>query len=221
MALGYEYASDGLDGLLSPYKSDTGARAMASLKGELPGFTGKSRAALSLANTALDVGGIAAGIKTVSILRQPTTSGTSTAAQTKNNTSGDPSGLPGKSSSGSVSHGSGKDSSVGEEILNGQSSKIVLSTEKQLQSKFKHAEDFNILGNYNPTNTKKYQHAINKHINAKSTKEIEGTYRGNKVIFHIDPKTGLTVLQEPNGKFLSGWKLRPNQIRNVLERGKL
>jgi hypothetical protein len=50
---------------------------------------------------------------------------------------------------------------------------------------------------------------------------VEGTYRGNPVVFFIDEKTGLTVIQAVDGGFLSGWKLNAQQLQHVLSRGRL
>ncbi len=99
--------------------------------------------------------------------------------------------------------------------------KNAAATTKQLQKKFKHAEDFGVSGNYSPANSKKFDEAIQNHLNAPGTKEISGTYRGNPVTFNTDPKSGLTVIQNPNGSFLSGWKLNPQQLQHVLKDGKL
>ena len=103
----------------------------------------------------------------------------------------------------------------------GAFSKVAPATAKQLQKKFKHAGDFGVSGNYNPANAQKFNQAIQKHLNSSGTKEISGTYRGNSVTFHTNPNSGLTVIQNPNGGFLSGWKLNPQQLQHVLKDGKL
>ena len=90
-----------------------------------------------------------------------------------------------------------------------------------MQKKFKHAADFGVEGNFSKVNAQKYNQAIQKHLNSPGTKEIQGSYRGNSVTFHTDPKSGLTVIQKPNGSFLSGWKLNPQQLQHVLKDGKL
>ena len=100
-------------------------------------------------------------------------------------------------------------------------SKVATTTAKQLQKKFKHAGDFGVAGNYNRANAQKYNQAIQKHLNSSGTKEIPGIYRGKPVTFHTNPDTGLTVIQNPNGSFLSGWKLNPQQLKHVLKDGKL
>jgi len=100
-------------------------------------------------------------------------------------------------------------------------SKLAPATNKQLQKKFKHAGDFGVEGNFSKANAGKFNQAIQKHINAPGTKEIQGVYRGNPATFQTNPNTGLTVIQNPNGSFLSGWKLNPQQLQHVLKDGKL
>jgi len=96
--------------------------------------------------------------------------------------------------------------------LPGAFSKVAPASAKQLQKKFKHAADFGVQGNFSKVNAQKYNQAIQKHLNAPGTKEISGSYRGNSAIFHTDPRSGLTVIQNPNGSFLSGWKLNSGQL---------
>lgn len=103
----------------------------------------------------------------------------------------------------------------------GAYSKVAPASAKQLQKKFKHAGDFGVEGNFSKANAEKFGQAIQKHLNALGTKEIQGSYRGNSVTFHTDPKSGLTAIQNPNGSFLSGWKLNPQQLQHVLKDGKL
>ena len=100
-------------------------------------------------------------------------------------------------------------------------SKFIPATDKQLQKMFKHAKDFGVEGNFNKANADKFNQAIQKHVNSPGTKEIQGTYRGGSVTFQTDPNTGLTVIQNPNGSFLSGWKLNPQQLQYVLKDSKL
>ncbi len=58
-------------------------------------------------------------------------------------------------------------------------SKIVNTTAKQLQRKFKHAKDFGIQGNFNPANAKRFNSTINQHLNAHGTQKIFGTLLKN------------------------------------------
>ena len=94
-------------------------------------------------------------------------------------------------------------------------------TDKQLQKKFKHADDFGVDGNYNPDSAGEFRRAIVDHVNSPETREVVGTYRGNPVTFHVNQNTGLVVLQDPGGSFLSGWKLNGQQLHHVVNDGKL
>ena len=92
---------------------------------------------------------------------------------------------------------------------------------RTLQKKFKHARDFGIKENYDVTNAARLQRAIEKHVADSGTKGIRGTYRGQPVKHYVNPHTGLNVIKDVSGKFVSGWKLSPAQLRHVLSNGKL
>jgi hypothetical protein len=102
----------------------------------------------------------------------------------------------------------------------GDLSKILMRSPRQLQAKFKHAADFGVEGNYSRANAAKFSEAINQHINAAGTEAIQGTYRGQAVTHHLDPTTGLDVISR-SGEFVSGWRLSPGQLANVLRNGSL
>jgi len=94
-------------------------------------------------------------------------------------------------------------------------------SDKQLQKKFKHAEDFGVKGAYNKTNAGKFKDAVNAHVNSDKTSVINGTYRGNPATFYLDKSTGLNVIKDSSGSFVSGWKLGSGQLKNVLTKGAL
>lgn len=107
-------------------------------------------------------------------------------------------------------------------VATNSSSKILGSTTKQLQKKFKHAEDFGVTGNFNKANAAKFNSAINQHINGPGTQAIQGTYRGTQdVIHHFDPQTGLNVMSDLKGNFISGWRLSKSQIENLGRSGNI
>ncbi len=93
--------------------------------------------------------------------------------------------------------------------------------EKQLQSKFKHAQAFGVEGNYSKANAQAFQSAIEKHVSGPDTRATQGIYRGQDATLYTDPNTGLAVIADTEGNFLSGWKLNPEQLRCVLESGRL
>ena len=101
------------------------------------------------------------------------------------------------------------------------SSRILNTTAKQLQSKFKHATDFGLKGNWNKTAAGKFNSAINQHINSSGVRVINGTYRGQPAIHYLNPSTRLNVISTPQGQFWSGWRLTPTQLRNVVKHGGL
>ncbi|MEM9189039.1 MAG: colicin D domain-containing protein [Myxococcota bacterium] len=94
-------------------------------------------------------------------------------------------------------------------------------SDRQIQKKFKHAEDFGVEGNYNRTTAGEFRAAIGDHIDAPGTQRINGTYRGDPVVHHLDPNTGLNVVEDASGNFVSGWRLSPDQLENVVTRGSL
>jgi uncharacterized protein RhaS with RHS repeats len=94
-------------------------------------------------------------------------------------------------------------------------------TSTQLQKKFKHAGDFGIAGNANKANLQAFEAAIARHIQDNAVQGILGTYRGNAVMIYVNPQTGLAVITDVSGSFISGWKLSPQQLHHVLNGGKL
>lgn len=98
---------------------------------------------------------------------------------------------------------------------------ILLNSSKQLQKKFNHAADFGVTGNYSKANAAKFSAALNQHINASTVTKISGTYKGNPVTHYLEKSTGLTVIVDPNGVFVSGWRLSDDQLMNVLKHGGL
>ena len=91
----------------------------------------------------------------------------------------------------------------------------------QLQHAFKHAGDFGVAGNANNKTLTEFGSAIERHVASDSTVAIQGTYRGNDVTHFVDPATGLNVMKDSSGSFLSGWKLSNQQLNHVLESGSL
>ena len=92
---------------------------------------------------------------------------------------------------------------------------------EQLQKKFKHAGDFGVQGNYNRANGEKFREALDAHTRDPGTRVIPGEYHGNPVTHLYNPKTGNNVVVDPQGGFVSGWKLSPAQTQHVLTTGKL
>jgi hypothetical protein len=92
----------------------------------------------------------------------------------------------------------------------------------QVEKKFdKHAADFGITESRGKVGFEQFEQALKSHVDNPSTLHINGTYRGDAAIINYNPNTGLAVIQKPNGEFVSGWRLDPQQAMNVLQRGSL
>ena len=99
------------------------------------------------------------------------------------------------------------------------SSDFVNAPRKIWQAKFKHAVDFGVEGNWNSTSQlKAFRSAVNHHINANGTQVVHGAYRNaaTKVRFHINPNSGLTVVSNLHGRFMTGFRASPAQVSNIL-----
>ncbi len=93
---------------------------------------------------------------------------------------------------------------------------------EQLNKKFdKHAADFGITGNNNAANRTAWQKALEGHIEMDGTVKIDGTYRRNPVTHYLNVRNGKNVIVDPNGNFVSGWRLNNVQFNNVSMRGSL
>jgi hypothetical protein len=100
-------------------------------------------------------------------------------------------------------------------------SNVLLRTAAQLASKFKHAKDFGVAGNYSKANASAFSRAIHQHVNSPAVRTIQGTLHKAPVTHYVDPSTGLNVISDRAGNFITGWKLSADQLRNVLTHGGL
>jgi hypothetical protein len=67
---------------------------------------------------------------------------------------------------------------------------------------------------------KLFRDALIDHM--KSVKPKDGTFHGDPVIHYLDETTGLNVMINlETKKFISGWKLEDDQVKNILNRGSL
>jgi len=67
----------------------------------------------------------------------------------------------------------------------------------------------------------RFAQALRAHVEAQTTVVLQGTYRGEPVTHFVHPHTGLQVMRGADGAFVSGWRLTPEQLVNVLTRGSL
>jgi hypothetical protein len=96
------------------------------------------------------------------------------------------------------------------------------TTRSQIEKKFDlHAADFGITAPRGRPGFDELEQAVRSQIHDPATLHINGTYRGEPAIINYNPNTGLAVIQKPSGEFVSGWRLSPDQMTNVLQRGYL
>ncbi|MFD2414762.1 colicin D domain-containing protein [Amycolatopsis pigmentata] len=93
---------------------------------------------------------------------------------------------------------------------------------KQLQSHYKHAKDFGIDQNWSNESAKAYEDALRKFADdPANTINTAGKYHGEPAILIYNQSTRVCEVLRPDGTYWTGWKLGPEQLRNVIERGSL
>ena len=104
----------------------------------------------------------------------------------------------------------------------GPSSRIASFSPSALMKGFmKHGADFGLTGSWTTQRSADFSRAINMHINRADVNAISGTYRGIDVTHYLDPKTGLNVILDKGGQYISGWRLSKEQLESVLGSGRL
>jgi isocitrate lyase len=92
---------------------------------------------------------------------------------------------------------------------------------RQLQRKFKHAADFGVTEKYSRQQATVFERAMRAHVEDETTLVILGTYRGEPATHFVNPQTGLNVMRDAQDAFVSGWRLTPVQLANLLTRRSL
>jgi hypothetical protein len=109
---------------------------------------------------------------------------------------------------------------AGARIL-GTGERALSITPKQLQAKFKHADQFGVAGNYNKQNAEAFAEAIERHVMDPEVQIIQGTYRGRKVTHFYHPRSRRDAIRNEEGAFETGFVLHEKQAMNVTTRGSL
>lgn len=94
----------------------------------------------------------------------------------------------------------------------------------QIQSKYKHHEDFGVAGNWNKQNGAQMLGALKAHVQSATAQVIKGKYTrfpGQNVYHVYDPASGLNVMFDMDGNYISGWKLNEIQTQDLLTTGVL
>lgn len=93
---------------------------------------------------------------------------------------------------------------------------------KQIQRKFEHAQDFGVEGDYTKINAQNFENALRRFAEDPTNKiNTSGRYHGEPAILIYNESTSLCQVLRPDGTYWTGWKLGPQQLKNVIERGML
>jgi len=75
--------------------------------------------------------------------------------------------------------------------------------------------------NYSQEGALEFEKALKSHVDSTSTLTINGTYNKIQVTHYYNPNTGLNLMVNKSGEFVSGWKLNPAQIKHLTTTGKI
>lgn len=92
---------------------------------------------------------------------------------------------------------------------------------KQLQHAYKHAYCFGITGPANKVTLEAFRLALIRHAQSPDTQLVQGSFRGLPVTHFVNMITGLNVMCDSSGNFLSVWVLSSKQKIHMLNGGKL
>jgi RHS repeat-associated protein len=107
-------------------------------------------------------------------------------------------------------------------VAKGAFSRILSISPRLAQKGFgKHGSALGLTGNWNPSRAAEFSAAVNKHINHPVVQVIEGRYRGIDVTHYLDPRTGVNVIADRAGNYISVWRLGAEQLESVLKTGRL
>jgi hypothetical protein len=110
---------------------------------------------------------------------------------------------------------------LGRITSSGQPLPRFVASKAQLESKFKHAPDFGVAEARGRRGFDAFEKAVSDFVARPTTVRVLGTYRGDRVILSYDRESRLVVVQTPAGEFISGWRMRPAQLRYVVREGSL
>jgi hypothetical protein len=99
---------------------------------------------------------------------------------------------------------------------------LVTVADRQAQKKFKHALAFGVEGPYGRQNAERFKRAVATHASHPTTEVIEGVlvrgFRAGGVSarFFLNRETRLVVVASLTGEFVTGFRLSPQQMHNLL-----
>jgi hypothetical protein len=92
----------------------------------------------------------------------------------------------------------------------------LLISGRRVEQKFKHAADFGVSTHRGKAGFTAFEESVGQFLARPTTTRVLGTYRGESVILSYDKSSRLAVVQNVDGTFVSGWRLRPKQLLHVV-----
>lgn len=102
-------------------------------------------------------------------------------------------------------------------------SEAPLQTDRgQIEKKYdQHAADFGVTDPRGRAGFNNFDIEVKRLVADPGTVHIRGAYHGEPAILNYNPGSGLCVVQTPDGKFWTGFRLSDGQAWNVVYRGTL
>lgn len=102
----------------------------------------------------------------------------------------------------------------------GAVSKILSITPQMAQKGWtKHGAALGLSGNWMPARAKEFRSAVNQFINQPGVKEIVGRYHDRDVIHYFNARTGVNLMSDRQGNYISVFKLDARQLNDLLTKG--
>ncbi|WP_373925191.1 colicin D domain-containing protein [Duganella sp. sic0402] len=92
---------------------------------------------------------------------------------------------------------------------------------RQLRHAYKHAHCLGIAGQASNVTLDAFRLALTRHVQSLDTRLVQGSFRGIPVTHFVNFRTGLNVMRDSRGYFLSVWILSAVQMMHMVNGGKL
>jgi len=100
-------------------------------------------------------------------------------------------------------------------------SRDLLLTSRDLQHNWRRAESFGVRSNWSKAGEMEFREALNSHVKQENTIIIRGEWYRRPAVHYYNPATGLNVTARPNGTLWTSARLTPDQVRHLLQTGRL
>jgi len=96
---------------------------------------------------------------------------------------------------------------------------VGMTTSQMTKTVMKHGDDFGVGTHWNKRMGRVIKEAVDNHV--RTALEVTGRYRGVPATHYLNMQSGLNVVVDMKGNFVAGFRLRGQQLQNVLRSGAL